>query len=308
MKKTKIIIPALGVMLLSTAASVTGTVAWFSMNNFVNATQMKVTAKAENGIVISNVTPGTASDWKEQTTSAYTDPLAVFPTSTQNASTWVHSKSTQSDDNNTDQEYEMLSGIATSSTNGAGWVNTNGQEGYQSTSGTTTGENPTAYDADAAYYLCNSFYIKSSANTAITGSTLYITKVSASVVGTSESGDLNKALRVLVKLHGDDASARVYAPFRTAAYEYQVVTALGNPNNYTNATKATVNALVPGANNIVNTQFLTNQTIPASSQTPLQIDIYLYYEGEDEECKSANLTANLDNLSVDVEIGTQQRQ
>ena len=49
MKKTKIIVPALGVLLLSTAASVTGTVAWFSMNNFVTATGMEVKARAENG-------------------------------------------------------------------------------------------------------------------------------------------------------------------------------------------------------------------------------------------------------------------
>ena len=54
MKKTKVIIPALGMLLLSTAASVTGTVAWFSMNSFVNATQMRVLAKAEKGILISN--------------------------------------------------------------------------------------------------------------------------------------------------------------------------------------------------------------------------------------------------------------
>ena len=63
MKKTKIIVPALGVLLLSTAASVTGTVAWFSMNNFVTATGMEVRAKAENGIVISDDPDSTT--WKE---------------------------------------------------------------------------------------------------------------------------------------------------------------------------------------------------------------------------------------------------
>ena len=47
MKKTKIIIPALGMLLLSTAASVTGTVAWFAMNNTVSATGMQVTAKTD---------------------------------------------------------------------------------------------------------------------------------------------------------------------------------------------------------------------------------------------------------------------
>ena len=57
MKKTKIIIPALGVLLLSTAASVTGTVAWFSANSTVKANGMRVKAKAESALVISETKP-----------------------------------------------------------------------------------------------------------------------------------------------------------------------------------------------------------------------------------------------------------
>ena len=45
MKKTKVIIPALGLLLLSTAASVTGTVAWFAANASVTASGMQITAK-----------------------------------------------------------------------------------------------------------------------------------------------------------------------------------------------------------------------------------------------------------------------
>ena len=48
MKKTKVIIPALGLLLLSTAASVTGTVAWFAANSTVTASGMKVTATSDN--------------------------------------------------------------------------------------------------------------------------------------------------------------------------------------------------------------------------------------------------------------------
>ncbi len=53
MKKTKIIIPALGMLLLSTAASVSGTVAWFSMNNSVTVTGMTVTTKVSSNLQIS---------------------------------------------------------------------------------------------------------------------------------------------------------------------------------------------------------------------------------------------------------------
>ena len=52
MKKTKVIIPALAVLLLSTAASVTGTVAWFSMNNTVTVTGMTVTTKVSSSLLI----------------------------------------------------------------------------------------------------------------------------------------------------------------------------------------------------------------------------------------------------------------
>ncbi len=52
MKKTKIIIPALGMLLLSTAASVTGTVAWFAVNGSVTAEGMTVAAKTDNAYLI----------------------------------------------------------------------------------------------------------------------------------------------------------------------------------------------------------------------------------------------------------------
>ena len=52
MKKSKIIIPALGLIALGTAASITGTVAWFSMNTQVTATGMQVVAKSDNTFLL----------------------------------------------------------------------------------------------------------------------------------------------------------------------------------------------------------------------------------------------------------------
>ena len=60
MKKTKIIIPALGMLLLGAAASVTGTVAWFSMNDTVTASGMNIQAKTNDAyLVISETSDGT---------------------------------------------------------------------------------------------------------------------------------------------------------------------------------------------------------------------------------------------------------
>ena len=51
MKKTKIIIPALGILLLSTAASVTGTVAWFAANSTVTANNMNIKATVDSNFL-----------------------------------------------------------------------------------------------------------------------------------------------------------------------------------------------------------------------------------------------------------------
>ena len=73
MKKSKIIIPALAMLVMSTAATVTGTVAWFSMNKTVTAEGMMVRANGSGSIIISDYAAGfptastktTAVDFKD---------------------------------------------------------------------------------------------------------------------------------------------------------------------------------------------------------------------------------------------------
>ena len=56
MKKSKIIIPALAMLVMSTAATVTGTVAWFTMNKTANAEGMVVSAKTSGSLIIKDAT------------------------------------------------------------------------------------------------------------------------------------------------------------------------------------------------------------------------------------------------------------
>lgn len=58
MKKTKIIVPAMGLLLLGTAASVTSTVAWFSANNKVTVTGMTVQTKVSDNLYIASSAVG----------------------------------------------------------------------------------------------------------------------------------------------------------------------------------------------------------------------------------------------------------
>lgn len=102
MKKTKVIIPALGMLLLSTAASVTGTVAWFAANASVTATGMQLKAKTDSEyLVISH--DGTAATWEAGTitektvTFSFPASAEVLPTSRAEVSStlsWVTASGT----------------------------------------------------------------------------------------------------------------------------------------------------------------------------------------------------------------------
>lgn len=54
MKKTKVLVPALGVLCLGMAAAVSGTVAWYSANDRVQADGMTVQAKVATNLYIEN--------------------------------------------------------------------------------------------------------------------------------------------------------------------------------------------------------------------------------------------------------------
>lgn len=55
MKKSKIIIPALAMLVMSSAAAVTGTVAWFTMNTTASAEGMSVAAKTNGSLVVKEI-------------------------------------------------------------------------------------------------------------------------------------------------------------------------------------------------------------------------------------------------------------
>jgi len=61
MKKSKILAPALAILCLSTAASVTGTVAWFAANNVVSAKNLTVHANTQASLIISEAFPTTGN-------------------------------------------------------------------------------------------------------------------------------------------------------------------------------------------------------------------------------------------------------
>ena len=116
MKKTKVIIPAMGLLLLSTAASVTGTVAWFAANATVTATGMQLKAKTDSEyLVISRA--GDSATWEAGVSTktvalSYPANAEVLPTSRQEVEStlsWVTASGTSNTVGTASGGYSALS-------------------------------------------------------------------------------------------------------------------------------------------------------------------------------------------------------
>lgn len=261
---------AIAMVTVAAVALGSSTYAWFAQNTNVTAEGMSVQAQAEGGIVISNADKQTWSS----TATAKTASASLFPTSTSNVTNWYHNKSTNANDAAASQAastYETLTLKNSAGTYGIGYVDADNDNAYQ--------------DDDAAYYLLNDFTIKSSSET-LSGSPLYINKVTVS--GTTNSAELDAALRIAIKV-GNDSTTYIYAPITGATTTYKV-----GGNDKSDLTVKT---------NDINVATTVN-SIPATDEG-VDVKIYAYFEGEDANCKSTNASGKtLDNLSVSVVFGT----
>ena len=246
----KKLMPAFAMLTVSAMTLASSTYAWFSMNTAVTATGMKVTAQAESGIVISSSSAAN-SVWSASASTSESE-KSLYPTSTNDCSTWYHNSSKAFD-------------VAT----GAEYVGT-----YETL----------AANALTNYVSEHTFYIKSSSNTALEKG-LQITNVTITPPTNSSSANLNNSIRVAVKY-----STAAPSIFRMSGgtQNYQV-----NGNTSTTATAAGdgLSIAVPGIS-----------SIPKSTDTPIQIKVYIWFEGEDANCKSSNVTASLDQLQVSLQF------
>lgn len=280
----KKLIPAAGMLAVSATMLATSTYAWFSMNTQVTATGMQVKAQAEGGIVISN---SAKTAWSAEATAQVTT-ASLFPTSYTNvgseAGTWYHNKSDDADNAKANQEagtYDTLTTALSATSEGVGYVDSNGTEGYQ-------------VGADSAYYLLNNFTIKSSGD-AVTGGKLYINDVT--VKSSSTLLPIDCALRVAVVVGG---TTYIFAP---------VTSTYGDPaQNYTptytyhvKGSSSNTTALYGASAKNVETSITT---IP-NTDAGVPVQVYCYFEGEDANCKSTNISGiTVDTITVNVKFGT----
>lgn len=262
----------------------------FSMNTQVTATGMNVKAKAEGGIVIAaytktassttysnDVNPGVKTDasFTPPADTAFKSEASInntaselYPTSTLSGlSAWYHASSDAVDNYAAKAgTYEVLGTVYSLATDGIAY-------------------DKTTFAEQGQYFLLNKFQVKATdAGTYslyLTGIT--VTKTSPS--GTSGSAELNKALRIAIKVGGN---TYFFAPNWSS----------GTPSYY-NGTSRTAWAVAAEAGKIAlgsepNATISTNIT-----SAPTDVEVYIYYEGEDEACKSIN-AINIDALKVDL--------
>ena len=272
MKKSKIIIPALAMLLLSTTASITGTVAWFTANNKVNVSGMNINAEAENGIVIANETHAADADWLTTITASHSGAGATFvPTSTADLATWYHGLSDEVNNGQHNVDYDTFGAMTL-------------------TDGVASAKSSKHFTSDAKnVYLLNDFYVQASAKTAITNQKIFIEEIA--ITGNSDSIELDKSLRVGLMVN--NAKVGIYAPLSGATTSYTVGGTSGT----------SVSAIDVSASDDSNLVYTGD--IPAydtAGATNIKFSVFVYFEGEDTNHKSANIKETLDTLALSFKL------
>lgn len=298
------IVSAAAMLAVSASMLGTSTYAWFTMNKTVEVTNMTVKAQAEGGLLISETAGHAASDQWDDVATAKNLPSGVvlLPTSSSDTKAWYHANSKSANDeagasedelsDNLSGDYATLSLINTDAITTAVAGTNAANEIYYVDGDSTSGYSSAG---DSAYYVKYTYYLKTSNENGVTGMGLADTKQclsikDVSVTGASTSTVLDKSLRVGVAI---DGKFYIFAPLYTgtgtdtpAAY-YVFDGDDGDENIHI--------AAIP-ANGVAYTDIASLNGVTTDS--PLQADIYLWYEGEDPNCKSENITSTLDQLVV----------
>ena len=306
--KTRIIATAAAVMTCSTVAAVTGTVAWFTASNIVSIDGIYVQAEKEEGFVINN--EGLAlADWGTSIKASHDGQIGspkaqakFIPTSTADGEVWYHANA-EYQDNHTAAEGTVFTPLSV--------------EVAEQDSGVYKAEISDGVNKNL--YLLNSFYLKASTTSILNANGLWAKVSAISMADTPESVALNNTLRVLVRYgtavdsnndgHADNgrtgeytyAGTTIWAPFRTSETDAARGYVVGGTSGTSVTAKRGGEVAQLGTSAVA---------LPANNATNKDVDtfrvqVFAYYEGEDIDCYSDNITANLDQLSVSVKLSTQ---
>ncbi len=298
------LLPAVAMLAVSAVSLSSATYAWFTMNREVSVTNMTVKAQSEGGLLISETAGHTADDQWDDVATANSLPTGVvlLPTSSSDTKAWYHANSKSANDeagaaadkiDSNNSGYTSLSLITTGATTAASAGTSAANAIYY-----VDGDSTSGYSAsgDSAYYVKYTYYLKTSNENGVTGMGLDANKQCLSIKNVTVSGNTNsavldKSLRVGVAIGG---KFYIFAPLYTGA------DAANTPADYYvfDGSEGDSNIQITPipANGVAYTDVASLNGV--TTDDPLQADVYLWYEGEDPNCKSENITANLDQLVV----------
>ena len=291
-KNNKKLVSAFAMLMLSTAMLGTATYAWFTMNKEVEVTNMQVKAVTDQGLLINEVALATDSNWDNQATTSQTEGIKLHATSTANTGTWYAAYSSKANTAASADAGQPSEDLA------SGYFTLGTSEGYStsvSSVAAVAGSNAlqeityvdkdadTAYDNGEGYYVKYTYYLKSSGDaitctTSGAGQSLNIKDLA--VTGNTGSAVLDKALRVAVVAGG---KAYIFAPLydtTSASYYVNAGTTATTPLNKTVSQPTAITS------------------IPSVTTDGTPVYVYLYFEGEDVNLMTNNVTSTLDNLTV----------
>ena len=297
------IVSAAAMLAVSAAMLSTSTYAWFTMNKEVKVQNLSVQAKAEGGLLISEVA-GVDGEWDDvaNTTAEVDMAVGLFPTSTANGVTWYHATSKRAND----AAAATSSGASALKASGYDELTLSAAEIQAASSGQNGKKEKFSMGSGteaADYYVKYTYYLKASNETGLdlgTGANaqnVMISEVTATGMGGSGSGsgsaELDKSLRVGIAM-GD--KFYIFAPVDGATGTYYVAGA-----TETNAIDSHASHDATTDKGTM-TEVTALDSLPGRSEDGTPVYIYMWFEGEDAACKSDNITALLDTLTVNVEF------
>lgn len=325
-KTNKKIAGAAAMLLLSTTMLGTSTYAWFTMNKEVQVVGMEVKAHAEEGLLINEVKTAGDSNWDEQAQGNGTPTLiSLRPASSHDLVTFWHANSKKSadeaglgdDKSNTvvitpgvgdaaDTIYKDVTSIADQPIVAAGDAAGGSQAEthvYYEDASFGGGE---GYQDGEGFYVKYTYYLKSSGDDDLT-----VTDLQAQVkaVKTSTSSDLalDNALRVGVKY--GTSSMKIFAPVKNSVASPNGTATTGPSTSYSVTNDATgsagtsvspVVATATGEFTAYTTINTAAETIPAVGSNGSPVYVYVWFEGEDVNCMSDNITSALAAYDITV--------
>ena len=324
-KTNKKLASAAAMLLLSAAMLGTSTYAWFTMNKEVQVVGMEVKAHAEEGLLINEVKTANDKNWDEQAQGDATATLiSLRPASSSNLTTFWHANSKKSSDE---------AGLGDDKTNTV-VISGEGENAVLYKDVTNIAHNDIVAAADAVggskaettvyyedarfggstgyqdgegYYVKYTYYLKSSkSDVALTVANLQA-QVKAVKTDGSEDKALDNALRVGVKY--GSSSMKIFAPVKNAVASPNGSATTGPTTSYkvtddeNGSAGTTVEPIVASASGefTAYTQINTSdETIPAVGSNGEPVYVYVWFEGEDANCMSDNITAALAAYDITV--------